>query len=517
MNDPCRVLLICDDDLAGLELRGMLGNELRAAPVFGHGEPRTVPLEIEEVVLSGTWEIGVRDRHYHLGIVAVTGASPMAELARNPGLRGSLAATLYLVENGAEALAAGTLRPGRDRLLELPCTRAALLGEVEGMLLGALAQRALPSDDPRYLALVRALVGAEERSVRPLLAAADLHGWRYPQVLRHFGLGVDQGAVLERLVEHGICKRVIARRVRACPHCECHQLSYGEVCARCASVDFVRETIIHHFACAHMDTLQNFRQGEDLVCPKCRATLRQIGRDYEKPTGCYLCQSCSFIAAETRIQAHCLSCQAQIEPDQTIERLVYAYDLTPRADEAVAANDLAGPGMASVLRNQSTGLYAKGFFLFALERELERMRRYAAPVALVVVRSTRLEDLRGGGLDRYSEYVHAMWKAATDGLRTLDVACVWDEGVLAIMLPATPLAGAEVVAQRITERFRTAAAAPGADQELVIGTIQAGPDHADAEALVRDALGALSPHSTTASDVLVVEDDHAAEPAVRQS
>jgi len=38
-------------------------------------------------VLSGTWEIGVRDRHYHLCIAAVTGASPMAELARHPALR----------------------------------------------------------------------------------------------------------------------------------------------------------------------------------------------------------------------------------------------------------------------------------------------------------------------------------------------------------------------------------------------------------------------------------------------
>ena len=515
MKTTCRVLLICDDDLGGIELRRLLSEELRIEPVLGAGEPLVIALEIEEVVASGTWEIGVRDRHYHLCIIAVNSASPMAELARNPALRTSLATVLYLVEGGTQE-PVSALRAGSDRVLRAPFSRGGLLHEVERLLLVALAKQVPPIGDQRYLELVRALVERGERRVEPQLADDDQHGWRYPQVMRSFGLGVDATAVLDRLVDHGICTRVIAQRVRACPACSCHQLVYGETCARCHSLDFVRETMIHHFACAHVDTLQNFRRGDGLVCPKCTKTLHQIGRDYEKPSGCYICRSCSFISAETSIQARCLACQAVTTPEQTVERLAYAYALTPKADEVVAANDIGGHGMAAVLRNNQTGLYAKSFFLFSLQREIDRLRRYTTPLSLVVVRSNRLDDLRNEDAAAYQAYVQAMWQAATAGLRTLDIPCVWGEGVLALMLPGTPLAGAEVVCQRIAATFNasTSASPPGSDRELVIGCLEAGSDHRDAELLVRDALGSLAPPGTTASDVLVLADDEVtSEPA----
>ncbi|MBA3937011.1 MAG: hypothetical protein H0X38_06090 [Planctomycetes bacterium] len=506
MSEPCRILLICDDDLGCLELRETIGTELRVVPVLGHGDATVVPLEVEGVVASGTWEIGITDRQYQLCIVAITGASPMGELARHPALRGNLSAVLYLVQD-IEAAAAGGLRPGRDRVFELPRSRAALLAEIERTLLHVLARNRPPIDDQRCLDLVGALIESGQRSVRPQLTVDDIDGWRYPQVARTLGMAVDQGALLERLVQQGICTRTIVERLRACPSCACHQLSYGESCARCGSVDFARETIIHHFACAHMDTLGNFTQGQDLVCPKCRVTLRQIGRDYEKPTGCYVCRSCAFISSETRVQARCHSCKAQVEPERTVERLVYAYDLTPRADEVVAAQDLVGWDMANVLRKAGTGLYAKSFFLYSLQRELERLKRYTTPVSLVMVRATRLEDVRSSGLESYMHYVQDLWKAATTGLRTLDVPCIWEEGTLALMLPATPLAGAEVVAQRITAVFQARSDAGQIAEELIIAAVVARAEHADAQALMHDAVGALSPGSTTASDLLVLADD----------
>ena len=518
MNDTCRILLICDDDLSGLEVRRMLGTEMCIEPLLGQGLARTLALELDEVVLSGTWEIGVQDRHYHLGIISVAGgASAISELARHPALRRNLSTVLYLVEGNAMTPPAGALRPGRDRLLALPCSRLTLLGTVERMLLGALAQRAVGADDAGCLALVQALVTAEERTIRPVFAADDLNGWVYPLVLRHAGPGIDQLAMLERLVEHGLCTRVIDQRVRACPSCSCLQLVYGEVCARCASVDFVRETIIHHFACAHMDTQSAFIKGSDLICPKCRVVLHQIGRDYEKPTGCYRCQGCAFISTETRITARCLACQTQVAPEETVERLIYSYALTAKADEVAKSGDISGLRMASVLRNHATGLFAKSFFMFSLQRELERWRRYTTAVSLVMVRSTRLEAVRRDGPDSYSDYVQVMWKAATAGLRTLDVPCVCEEGVLAIMLPATALPGAEVVAQRIADQFSAAQPSPGAEQELVITTVEAGTHHADAEALLRDAIASLAPGGTTTSDVLVLEEDEQHTPPVMRN
>ncbi len=72
MTDPCHILLLCDDDLAGLELRRLLGEQIDIAPLFGHGTPLQLPLVVEEVVLSGTWEMGVQGHPSHqLCIVTV--------------------------------------------------------------------------------------------------------------------------------------------------------------------------------------------------------------------------------------------------------------------------------------------------------------------------------------------------------------------------------------------------------------------------------------------------------------
>ncbi len=289
------------------------------------------------------------------------------------------------------------------------------------------------------------------------------------------------------------------------------KLVYGEECGRCGAVDFVRETIIHHFACAHMDTQDRFTSAGELVCPKCRIALRQIGRDYEKPTDCYRCRTCAFISSETRIGVHCLACRTRLTPAETAERVAHAYHLTAKADEAVAAKDLAGHGMASLLRSTTTGLYAKSFFIYSLQRELERLRRHGTPVALVVIRSAHLDRLRNGQFKQYSDHVQALWTAATEGLRTLDIPCVWDEGVLAIMLPATALPGSEVVSKRIAERFSRTAPALDPRHEVIISTLVAGPGHSDAEALVADAIQSLSPRSGPASDLVVVTDDAAVE------
>ncbi len=510
MNDTCRVLLICDDSRLGLELRQMLGRELRVAPLRSGGDARVIPLDVDEVALSGTWELGFREQRYHLGIVAITEASPMAELVRHPTLLSSLAAALHLVSGMAAAATHAILRPGRDHALDLPCTRAAMLYEVERTLLSVLDQEAPADHEVRTLGFLRTLVEADVRSIQPQPSAKDPAGWTYPLLNGYVASGAAQGALLDRLVEQGLCVRNVALRARVCPSCTSHQLSYGESCGRCGSPDFVREPIIHHFACAHMDTQQAFTQGDALVCPKCRAILRQIGRDYEKPASCYKCQSCAYISAETRISALCLWCRVQTAPEATVERLVHAYALTSLADEAVAANDLAGHSMESVLRHAGTGLHAKRFFVFSLEHELERLRRYGHPLSLVVLRSTGLSELRATRRDLYDLHAQALWQAASAGLRTLDMVCVWEEGMLAIMLPATPVAGADVVLQRIAERIDADAAVSGAVQEVVIVTVAASTKHADAQAIMAEAIAALaSPPvpAATASDLLVLSDD----------
>ena len=65
-------------------------------------------------------------------------------------------------------------------------------------------------------------------------------------------------------------------------------------------------------------------------------------------------------------------------------------------------------------------------------------------------------------------------KALTGRLRNLDIACAWEEGTVALLLPATGSAGGGIVADRIEATFTTTAREMDHDITIVVATAQKG-------------------------------------------
>lgn len=489
----CRVLLICDDDLLAHEVRQALGTTLTLGMVPSTGPAMELRLTFDEMALHGTWEMPTRDVRFDLAVVALGGDGSSGLLHANHLPRESILSALHLVEPGSIPGEGWRPRPGRDRVLPRPVEAAALRHHATDLLREALAVRGAALDETGTLAFLGERVRSGERIMQPRLSPGRPRPVSHPAVERALGPLVDAERFLDSLVERGLAERRIVDRVRACPSCNGAELLLGEVCAGCGAVDYTREPAIHHFACGHVDSAQRFESEKGMTCPKCAASLRQIGRDYERPADCYRCRSCGVLAAETRIVARCGACRHTCSPEQTTEVLVHAYELTARANEVVAAGSLEGGSLATVLARSGPRTWPRELFVFELDRELMRHRRYNSPCALVMIRLNGLAELRVADPAAHARHLDCVCQAVTAQLRGLDLISVWAEDTLAVMLPGTPVTGANVVADRM-ERGVATCRQPLDDgrPRVAIAIAPSDPAFAGGQAMIEACLGSLS-------------------------
>lgn len=109
-----------------------------------------------------------------------------------------------------------------------------------------------------------------------------------------------------------------------CPKCQ------GDIvvrfgCQQCGSSRQNRDQLLHHYRCAHVDTVEAF--GTPPVCPKCRRHLTP-GADFEQYPGPYICDDCGWQDMEREFVARCLKCEflfPLIQAEELIE-----WTLSPR-------------------------------------------------------------------------------------------------------------------------------------------------------------------------------------------
>ncbi len=469
--DECTILLICDDELGAHELRMAIGDVMTITPTLSQLAPRRIPISWRQAILNGAWSLDLDAARYDLCIVAVAGEGAGAFLTANPVLCDSSHALLVVLEHGPSFIPPAGLGP--LRILTKPLTTNALLRATERLLLSALSRQAAVPGPAALLPFVRARLDAGKPRIEPLLDA-DVDGESavvYPDVVDAFGLGVDALALLNGLVEVGAAERRIAHRLRACSRCAGIRIDYGEACVRCSSVDFTREPVIHHFACAAVDVASRFRRDGELVCPKCNERLRQIGQDYEKPADHCHCRACGLIAASAKVVARCWSCRHACAPEETIERLVYAFNITSGAERALDPQE----SMHALLNHQ--GLSPRALFLYEAERDFARFRRHHQEFTIVMARLHEPED--SGRIDHAgtARLMARLEKVLIGRLRNLDIACAWEEGTVALLLPATGTAGGGIVTDRIEGAFTIAERDTEAAMTVAMATAHVGfPD-----------------------------------------
>ncbi len=288
-------------------------------------------------------------------------------------------------------------------------------------------------------------------AVRSQYSAEAPRAFAYPQVEEFFEMdGEEAGQLLEELAAEGLLDRRLAHKVHLCPGCRWHTLNFVEVCPRCRSIDIEIENVIHHFACAYVGAWSEFRQGVDLVCPKCGDQLRHLGLDYERPADTYVCRECSYVFTESAVEAQCLRCNHAENAEKLRPRRIYDYVPNPKTHRAVEYGRIQGLDIESVLFQDSSRAFRRDFLIFEIDRELYRARRYDSPLSMALIDVRGFEHADGVHGEADVERLRAeMLEQVAGALRDLDVVSTVEETWAAVLLPETPLEAAMAVGQRL--------------------------------------------------------------------
>lgn len=259
-----------------------------------------------------------------LYIMMVTVKNETANLveAFDAGVSDMLGKSFHPLELKARLASAGRrLASKRQRISEVLADRQLLTGEIreEGESTG------LSTLSNEWLA--------------PLNLAADCLAPGFdPRSLR-FTHRIDEGHLREA-AEQGTLAPKLLDRALVCPRCESLP-SFRHGCPCCGSGRIEQESLIHHFACAHVGRVEDFETAAGLTCAKCRAKHLMVGTDFEYQRGPLRCLDCQWSPRELELVGHCLRCGFRFPAQQALVKDLISY--TPRGPQALLPL-AAGPG-----------------------------------------------------------------------------------------------------------------------------------------------------------------------------
>jgi diguanylate cyclase (GGDEF)-like protein len=148
---------------------------------------------------------------------------------------------------------------------------------------------------------------------------------------------------------------------------------------------------------------------------------------------------------------------------------------------------------ASVYWDELTGLHNFRFFKEYLSREVEKRERSGSPLSLVMI---DIDDFKvyndRNGHEAGNEALTTVARLLTESLRKMDIAVRYGGEEFAIILPATPKSGAQLVAERARESierhcFPHGSTQPQGKVTLSLGVATCPIDARDASELVQRA------------------------------
>ena len=165
--------------------------------------------------------------------------------------------------------------------------------------------------------------------------------YRYPMVDALARDGEDAAGCLATLTRRRLLEpALLVDRTRHCRSCASAHLHFLDVCPHCSSIHIGKAASLHCFSCGQVGPERDFHDNGALVCPKCSASLRHIGVDYDRPLTQYACGSCHHVFMETSVIARCLDCGTAAEPDALDMREIATLRLAPQGRAALRAGQI---------------------------------------------------------------------------------------------------------------------------------------------------------------------------------
>jgi len=293
------------------------------------------------------------------------------------------------------------------------------------------------------------LISSRAVELQPITTIRRSSGYVYPLLEPLFGKR-DTG-VMETLSflhdQHLLNARHISKG-HFCSHCGSAFLNFKESCTQCDSDDISANELLHHFKCAYTAEISEFKQGDQLQCPKCERELRHIGVDYDKPSMIYHCNQCSHSFQDPKIMTECYNCGRSSEPEHQQLRVIQAYSVSAIGQNA------AEYGLEALFTNlleKKLNLFSVNAFRDFFNIEASRIKRYGVSAStLVMINFDDLDQLYirlGSKAQEVFSELSVIFKTV---LRKSDVITAWNESIFFVIMTETN----EAQAHRAVERLR---------------------------------------------------------------
>ncbi len=190
-----------------------------------------------------------------------------------------------------------------------------------------------------------------EKGAYSFTAHVDENGITYPEVAAVFPNLKEEEieSLLDKLRSNGLLDAKLLDKVSICPACGGTKSYPKYYCPRCSSLDVGRASIIEHFRCGYIGSEESFRQGNEIICPKCKSELRDV--DFRRIGTAFECKSCHTRFESPRVSNKCSSCGNIYTFREGKYISVYSYKISESAKNLIAKESIPLAPIISYLRN----------------------------------------------------------------------------------------------------------------------------------------------------------------------
>ena len=158
-------------------------------------------------------------------------------------------------------------------------------------------------------------------------------GYQYRIVEAILGDSTKVEGFLERLSRTGILNRELFDKTIYCPECRSFKISTHYNCPHCKSFNVRKSALIEHLKCGYIDTEENFRKEDELICPRCGKELEKPEGDFRKAGMWCTCNNCDKSFDIPEPSHFCRNCHKSFKFEDSIYENVYSYRLSEEAQQ----------------------------------------------------------------------------------------------------------------------------------------------------------------------------------------
>lgn len=252
---------------------------------------------------------------------------------------------------------------------------------------------------------------------------------------------------LEDMANQNIFSRVkLVDRLFCCPACFSALLKFSDHCPNCNSINIRNEKFIHCFTCGHVAPESTFLKNERFVCPSCKAKLKLIGEDYDRPLENGVCMDCGNYHIDSKLEVTCLTCNKTCSTEDLSKRFIYEYKLTEFGRNQIKFGTVSS---ADLIINDLNYIDLN-YFTFTLNWSIQMQRRYDDETFGIIALKLILDDQVS-----FYDLLLEFSKFLRSTFRTTDFCSKIDNNSFIFLFPKTDLEGLNVLKSRIDDFIKS--------------------------------------------------------------